>query len=99
MGARPPSGSRPGRNEGRNLEVFPRGVHLTPVPSPLLGPLLGEIDDLGELKCTIRAAALLHLTSRRPKWLAENELLNDEVLALSLGSRELVEELHSKINN
>ena len=72
------------------MEVFPRGVHLTPVPSPLLGPLLGEIDDIGELKCTLRAAALLHLTSRRPKWLAENELLNDEVLALSLGSRELV---------
>ncbi len=37
---------------------FPRGVHLTPVPSPLLGPLLADIDDIGELKCTLRAAAL-----------------------------------------
>ena len=71
-------------------DVFPRGVHLTPVPSPLLGPLLADIDDIGELKCTLRAAALLHLTDRKPKWITENELLVDEVLALSLGSREAV---------
>jgi DNA replication protein len=83
--ARPPSG-----HPGGPQEVFPRGVHLTPVPSPLLGPLLADIDDIGELKCTLRAAALLHLTNRRPKWLAESELLNDEVLTLALGSREAV---------
>jgi DNA replication protein len=77
------------RPDGRP-EVFPRGVHLTPVPSPLLGPLLADIDDIGELKCTLRAAALLHLTDRKPKWITENELLADEFLVLSLGSRAAV---------
>ena len=33
---------------------FPRRVQYTPVPSPVFGPLLEEIDDLGELKCTLR---------------------------------------------
>jgi DnaD/phage-associated family protein len=33
---------------------FPRGVHFTPVPNPLLAGLLEEIDDLAELKVTLR---------------------------------------------
>jgi DnaD/phage-associated family protein len=75
--------------DGR-FEGFPRGVHQTPTPSPLLGPLLAEIDDIGELKCTLRAVALLHLTDRRPRWISENELLSDDVLLGSLGARDAV---------
>jgi DNA replication protein len=71
---------------------FPRGVHQTPVPSPLLGPLLADIDDMGELKCTLRAVALLHLTDRRPRWITEDELLSDEVLVGCLDDRSAVAE-------
>ena len=33
---------------------FPPRVRYTPVPNPLFGPLLEQIDDLAELKCTLR---------------------------------------------
>ena len=42
---------------------FPRGVQFTPVPDPLFGPLLEEIDDLAELKVTLRAVWLCHQQS------------------------------------
>ena len=77
------------KGDGR-FEGFPKGVHQIPVPSPLLGPVLAQIDDIGELKCTLRAVALLHLTDRRPRWITEGELLSDEVLLGSLGVREAV---------
>jgi len=75
--------------DGR-FEGFPKGVHQTPIPSSLLGPVLAQIDDIGELKCTLRAVALLHLTDRRPRWIGEGELLSDEVLLGSLGARDAV---------
>ena len=81
--------NNPESEEG-NPAGFPRGVHQTPVPSPLLGPLLADIDDIGELKCTLRAVALLHQTARRPRWINEGELLSDEVLLGSLGARDAV---------
>ena len=43
-----------------NFAGFPRKVRFTPVPSPLFGPLLEQIDDLSELKCTLRLIWLLH---------------------------------------
>ena len=33
---------------------FPPGTRYTPVPDPLLGPLLEQIQDLAELKVTLR---------------------------------------------
>ncbi len=77
-------------SEEGNPAGFPRGVHQTPIASPLLGPVLAEIDDMGELKCMLRAVALLHLTDRRPRWIGEGELLSDEVLLGSLGDRDAV---------
>ena len=76
---------------------FPKGLRYTPVPSPLVGRMLAEIDDAGELKCMLRAVALLHLTDRRPRWITENELLSDEVLLQSVGPREAVAEAVEQI--
>ena len=36
------------------FDGFTRGMKLLPVPSPLLGSLLADIDDVAELKCTLR---------------------------------------------
>ena len=63
---------------------FPRNVHLTPVPSPLFGPLLEQIDDLGELKCTLRLIWLLQQKKGSPKYVTQDELLADRVLARAL---------------
>ncbi|MDA1349703.1 MAG: DnaD domain protein [Chloroflexi bacterium] len=63
---------------------FPRRVQFTPVPSPLFGPLLEQIDDLGELKCTLRLVWLLHQKKGYPKFVTLSELLADRTLAKSL---------------
>ena len=63
---------------------FPRRVQFTPVPSPLFGPLLEQIDDLGELKCTLRLVWLLHQKKGHPKFVTLSELQADRTLARSL---------------
>ena len=65
---------------------FSPGTRSVPVPSPLLGPLLEEITDVAELKCTLRF--LWHLAQRRgqPRAVPASVLLNDDVLLASLGS-------------
>ena len=63
---------------------FPRGTRYTPVPSPLLGPLLEEIDDLAELKCTLRALWHLHQKKGYPRYVAARDLLADRVLQVGL---------------
>lgn len=59
---------------------FPRGVQYTPVPNPLLGLLLKDIEDLPELKCTLRVLWLLHQKKGHPRFVTSTELLNDRVL-------------------
>ncbi len=63
---------------------FPRQVRYTPVPSPLLGPLLAQIDDLGELKCTLRFIWLLHQKKGFPRFVTLKELLADRTLVDAL---------------
>lgn len=63
---------------------FPRGTQYTPVPSPLLGPLLEEIEDLAELKCTMRALWHLHRKKGYPRFVTARELLGDRVLQVGL---------------
>ncbi len=63
---------------------FPRQVRYTPVPSPLFGPLLGQIDDLGELKCTLRFIWLLHQKRGFPRFVTLKELLADRTLVDAL---------------
>tara|TARA_B100001013_G_scaffold215856_1_gene131509 strand:- start:1628 stop:2335 length:708 start_codon:yes stop_codon:yes gene_type:complete len=66
--------------------VFPKGVHFTPVPSPLLGPMLKHISSYNELVCLLRFLNLIHLEKKHPKWIEQNLLLSDEVLQSVIGS-------------
>ena len=62
------------------LTGFPRGTRYTPVPNPLLGPLLEAIEDPAELKCTLRALWLLHQSKGKRRFITSGELLSDRVL-------------------
>ncbi len=64
---------------------FPAGTLYTPVPDPLLGPLLEEVQDLAELKCTMRVAYLLHQRRGASRCIPEGEVLADPVLVAGLG--------------
>ena len=66
---------------------FPRDVHFTPVPGPLFGPLLEQIDDLGELKCTLRLIWLLHQKRGSPRYVTLREMQVDRVLAKALATQ------------
>ena len=63
---------------------FPRRVRVVPVPAPLLGSLLAEIDDMAELKCTLRAIALLSRKRGHPRFVTLREMQADESLARSI---------------
>ena len=64
---------------------FPRKVRYLPVPAPLLESLLEEIDDLAELKCTLRVIAMLHVKKGHPRFVTLGELQAARTLTRSLG--------------
>ena len=74
----PPAEAQPGAFAG-----FPRGVRSAPVPSPVFGSLLEQIDDLSELKCILRVIWLLH-QKKGPRFVTLNEVLADRTLAAAL---------------
>ena len=57
-----------------------------PVPAPLLGSLLAQIDDMAELKCTLRAVALLSQKRGYPRFVELHELQSDESLVRAIPS-------------
>jgi DNA replication protein len=63
---------------------FGRGILFTPVPNPLFGPLLEQIQDLAEFKVTLRSMWLLHRKRGRPQVAHLNEFLNDPALLRGL---------------
>ena len=63
---------------------FPRGVRYVPVPAPLLDSLLEKIDDLVELKCTLRAISILHSKKGYPRFVSLEELQADRSLSRGL---------------
>ena len=63
---------------------FPRGVRYVPVPSPVLGELLTQIDDLAELKCILRVIWLLQRKRGSPRFVTLSEVLADRTLAAAL---------------
>ena len=63
---------------------FPRRVRFTPVPDPVFGPLLEQIDDLAELKCTLRVIWALHQKRGYPRFVTLSTLLADRSLARAL---------------
>ena len=63
---------------------FPPRVRYTPVPNPLFGPLLEQIDDLAELKCTLRVIWLLNQKRGYPRVVTLGELQADRTLGKAL---------------
>ena len=59
---------------------FPARVRRVPVPAPLVGSLLSQIDDILELKCTLRVVALLSQKRGYPRFVTLKELQTDESL-------------------
>lgn len=72
------------------FDGFTRGTKLLPVPSPLLGSLLADIDDVAELKCTLRMLWYTAQVAGAPKWVDEAVLLADDVLNRALGSPDAI---------
>ena len=64
---------------------FPRDTTFTPVPDPLLGPALGSIDNLDDLKGILRALWHLHRKKGALRYVTAVELASDPVLQVSLG--------------
>jgi DnaD/phage-associated family protein len=78
------------------FEGFAPGTKMLPVPSPLLGSLLAEIDDLGELKCTLRFLWHAAQVNGSPKAVPATTLEADDVLVGALGSAEAVRDALAK---
>ena len=63
---------------------FPRRVRSTPVPNPVFGTLLEQIDDLAELKATLRVIWALHEKRGYPRFVSLSSLLADRTLTRAL---------------
>lgn len=63
---------------------FPPGVHATSIPDPVLGVLLEQIDDLAELKVTLRGFWLANQKKGALRAVSQDEFLNDKVLVEGL---------------
>lgn len=63
---------------------FPRGVRATPIPDPLLGVLLEGINDVDELKVTLRAFWLAAQRKGPLPAVPLDEFLNDRALVEGL---------------
>ena len=66
------------------FDGFPRNVRVTPVPDPFFNSLLEEIEDLAELKVTLRLFWLLGQRRGQLRFVSEGELLADATLARAL---------------
>ena len=66
------------------FEGFPRNVRATHVPDPFFNSLLEEIDDLVELKVTLRVIWMLGQERGYTKFVAEPAIISDATLARSL---------------
>ncbi len=56
---------------------FDKNTLFTPVPNPLLGPLLEQIQDVAELKVTLRGVWLMHRVRGRPQAVKQSKFLAD----------------------
>ena len=66
------------------FDGFPRNVRVTPVPDPFFNSLLEEIEDVAELKVTLRLLWLLGQRRGQLRFVSEAELLADATLARAL---------------
>jgi DnaD/phage-associated family protein len=79
---------------------FPAGTLSTPVPNPLLARMLEEIDDLGELKLTLRVIWALHRKKGSPRFVTAQELCSDRTVArmLAAGGAQLEQAVKDKLD-
>lgn len=66
------------------FDGFPRNVRATPVPDPLFNSLLEEIEDLAELKVTLRLIWLLGQKRGSSRYVRGSDVLNDPTLLRGL---------------
>ena len=71
------------------FQGFIKGVRYIPVPAPVFGELLQEIQDITELKIILRIIRLLHNKKGLERYVSVDELLADRVLSIGLGSMDL----------
>ena len=66
------------------FEGFPRETLHTPMPDPVFGPILEEVEDLAELKVILRGIWLLHHKRRGTRTVSLDEFLTDPALLRGL---------------
>jgi DNA replication protein len=66
------------------FDGFPQRMAFVPVPAPLLGPLLQEIDSLAELKLVLHLWRRLQETRRSPRYALLSEIRADRALIVAL---------------
>ena len=71
------------------FQGFIKGVRYIPVPAPVFGELLQEIQDITELKIILRIIRLLHNKKGSERYVSIDELLADRVLSIGIGSMDL----------
>lgn len=74
------------KTQQKSASPFPRGVQFTPVPNPLLAGLLEEIDDIRELKVTLRVIWALHRKKSPLPYVTAQELCEDRSVAAMLNA-------------
>lgn len=60
--------------------MFPDGVTFTPVPNPLFGRLMEEIQDITLLKCVLRTIWMHYQKTGFPRFLTFDELRYDDTI-------------------
>lgn len=73
-----------GKAAGGKFSGFQKGTLYTPMPNALFGPLLEQIQDLAELKVTLRGFWILHRKRSQPKVAHQGEFLSDTALLRGL---------------
>ena len=76
--------SSSGKITGGKFTGFQKDTLYTPLPNPLFGPLLEQIQDLAELKVTLRGFWMLHRKRSQPHLAHLGEFLSDTVLLRGL---------------
>lgn len=67
-----------------DFQGFIKGVRYIPVPAPVFGELLEEIQDITELKILLRIIRLLHNKKGLERCVTLEELVGDRILAVGM---------------
>ena len=65
---------------------FPDDSRTTPLPNPVFGPVLEELDDPAALKCLLRAFWLHSQKRSFPRYVTRGELIADRTMSRALAS-------------